>query len=120
MLGSQPVRGKVNRGQSRRSWRPALARCEGGPAGRLLLGAGGPGSQPRPAHRRSGDHYGPMIGGGKPGRSVGKPTTGASTAMNNGMNVTDKLVSAFIVTVQPPIPPHAPPQPASPQARSGV
>jgi hypothetical protein len=61
-----------------------------------------------------------MIGGGRPGRSVGKPTTGASTGMNNGMNVAETLVSAFIVTVQPPIPPHAPPQPARPQARSGV
>src|SRR5260370_41007795 len=61
-----------------------------------------------------------MIGGGRPGKSVGKPTTGTSTGMNSGANVAEMLVSAFMVTLQPPIPLQAPPQPASPQALSGV
>ena len=61
-----------------------------------------------------------MIGGGRPGISVGKPTTGASTDMNSGANVAEMLVSAFIVTLQPPIPLHAPLQPESPQPLAAV
>ena len=60
-----------------------------------------------------------MIGGGRPASSVGKPTSGISTGMKSVVNVAETLVFAFMVRVQPPIPLHAPPQPASPQALSG-
>jgi len=44
-----------------------------------------------------------MIGGGSPISSVGKPTSGISTGRKSVVNVAEMPVSAFIVTVQPPI-----------------
>src|SRR5207302_4146391 len=61
-----------------------------------------------------------MTGGGKTGISAGEVTAGAWAAVNRVVKRADTLVFVFIVTVQPPIPPQAPLQPARPQAAAGL
>src|SRR5438067_6708936 len=61
-----------------------------------------------------------MTGGGKTGISAGEVTTGAWAAVNRVVKLADTLVFAFIVRLQPPIPPQAPPQPARRQAAAGL
>ena len=61
-----------------------------------------------------------MIGGGSAGTSVGDVTIGVSTVENIVVKAADTLALAFSVTLQPAMPPQAPPQPARPQAAAGV
>src|SRR5437016_6064222 len=61
-----------------------------------------------------------MIGGGSAGTSVGEVTIGVSTVENIVVKAADTLAFAFSVTLQPAMPPQAPPHPARPQAAAGV
>jgi hypothetical protein len=61
-----------------------------------------------------------MIGGGSAGTSVGEVTIGVSTVENIVVKAADTLAFAFSVTLQPAMPPQAPPHPARPQAAAAV
>src|SRR6202035_860410 len=61
-----------------------------------------------------------MIGGGNAVASAGEVMAAGRTAVNSVAKLADMLVSAFRVTVQLPMPLHAPPQPARPHPAAGV
>jgi len=62
---------------------------------------------------------GPISAGGRAGASLGEVATGGAPIPNSAKKFADTLVLAFGVTVQLPIPLHAPPQPANSQPLAG-
>ena len=62
---------------------------------------------------------GPINAGARPGKSKGEATTGSATGPNNVEKLADRLVLAFSVRAQLPMPLQAPAQPASPQPLAG-